>query len=75
MHEILQQMRQLRLDTAAVASLQHPTIPTVSSAHASVPNPAVEPPPPPAPPAHTAVPPASEEISQATPSAHGSAGV
>eukprot|EP00965_Chrysotila_dentata_P188474 6172757-Pleurochrysis_carterae.AAC.2 len=51
MHEKLQQMRQLRLDTAAAASLQHPTtLPAVSSAHASAPTPAVEPPPTPAPP-------------------------
>eukprot|EP00965_Chrysotila_dentata_P142172 4700893-Pleurochrysis_carterae.AAC.2 len=68
-------MRQLHFDAAAAASLQHPTIPAVSSAHASAPTSAVEPPPTPAPPAHTAMPPSSEETSQATPTARGSAGV
>eukprot|EP00965_Chrysotila_dentata_P184678 6096163-Pleurochrysis_carterae.AAC.2 len=74
MHEMLQQMKQLRLHTAAAASSQHPTNPVASGTQASAPAPVLGPPPTPAPLTHAAVPTVSEEASQATPTAHGSAG-
>eukprot|EP00965_Chrysotila_dentata_P042388 1406199-Pleurochrysis_carterae.AAC.1 len=74
MHEMLQQMKQLHLDTAETTSSQRPTNPVASGTQASAPTPALGPPPTPAPPAHTAAPTVSEETSQATPTAHGSAG-
>eukprot|EP00965_Chrysotila_dentata_P186712 6164781-Pleurochrysis_carterae.AAC.1 len=54
MHEMLQQMKQLRLDTAAAASSQHPSNPVASGTQASAPAPALGPPPTPAPPTHAA---------------------
>eukprot|EP00965_Chrysotila_dentata_P116957 3865789-Pleurochrysis_carterae.AAC.2 len=67
-HEMLQQVRQLRPHTAAAVVLQHPAIPTVLSSPAPAPTPAVEAPPTPALPARASSPPTQVGASQATPS-------
>eukprot|EP00965_Chrysotila_dentata_P069604 2299056-Pleurochrysis_carterae.AAC.1 len=55
MHEMLQQMKQLRLDAAAAASSPHSSDPVASGTQAFAPATALGPPPTPAPPAHAAV--------------------
>eukprot|EP00965_Chrysotila_dentata_P219910 6191434-Pleurochrysis_carterae.AAC.1 len=86
MHEMLQQMKQLRLDAAAAASVPHSSDSVASGgqapapAQASAPAPALGPstalgpPPTPTPPAQAAVLIVPEEASQATPDAHGTVG-
>eukprot|EP00965_Chrysotila_dentata_P125099 4134769-Pleurochrysis_carterae.AAC.1 len=87
MHEMLQQVKQLRLDAAAAASAPHSSDSVASGAQqapapaqASAPAPALgpptalSPPPTPTPPAQAAVSIVPEEASQATPAAHGTVG-
>eukprot|EP00965_Chrysotila_dentata_P165213 5454929-Pleurochrysis_carterae.AAC.1 len=83
---MLQQMKQLRLDTAAAASVPRlsdsvaPGAPALASVQAFAPTPApgppaaLGPPPTPIPPARSAVSFALDEASQATPAAQGTVG-
>eukprot|EP00965_Chrysotila_dentata_P146985 4852417-Pleurochrysis_carterae.AAC.1 len=82
MHEMLQQMKQLRLDAAAAVSAPNSSgsvasgAPALASVQAFAPNPASGPPtalgpPTPTPPTQFAVSVAPEEAGQATPAAQG----
>eukprot|EP00965_Chrysotila_dentata_P043172 1434332-Pleurochrysis_carterae.AAC.1 len=87
MHDMLQQMMQLRLDAAAAASAPRSSdsvasgAPAIASVPASAPTPApgpsaaLGPPPTPTPPAQAAVSIVPEEASQVTPAAQGTVGV
>eukprot|EP00965_Chrysotila_dentata_P117114 3870592-Pleurochrysis_carterae.AAC.1 len=86
MHEMLQQMKQLRLDAAAVTSAPHSSdsvasgAPALAPVQAPAPVPALGPPaalgppPTPSPPAQAAGSLVPEEASQATPAAQGTVG-